>query len=295
MAGKKRGLGQGLDALFQAESIKDAEKRRDFVSEIPVERLSPGKAQPRKDFESEALEELAASIREHGLISPIIAREISDGIYEIIAGERRWRAAKLAGLKEVPARVLAANDAKAAELSLVENIQREDLNALEEASAIKSLGEEYGLSHEELAVKLGISRPAITNKLRLLNLPEEIQKLLRDGKISPGHARALITLEPKERQIALSEEIERRGLSVRQTEERVKALMRQPGKKGEKSELRRLLINDVEKQLEESLGRRVRLKESRKGGSIALTYYDADDRERLIDELKALSKRQRGK
>ncbi|MGI6462337.1 MAG: ParB/RepB/Spo0J family partition protein [Candidatus Scatomorpha sp.] len=295
MARVKKGLGQGLDALFQTDRSEEIEKRRGSVSEVPIERLSPGKAQPRKDFAGESIAELAASISEHGLISPIIVREFSEGIYEIIAGERRWRAAKLVGLSEVPVRVIEASDAKAAELSIVENIQRKDLNAIEEASAIKALGEEYALSHEELAKKLGISRPAITNKLRLLNLPEEIQKLLRDGKISPGHARALITLEPKERQLALAYEIDEKGLSVRQTEERAKALMRPPKKKSEESELRRLLVRDVENRLEESLGRKVKLKESRKGGSITLTYYDADDRERLIEELRALSRRNRGK
>ncbi len=294
MASKRKGLGQGLDALFQTEKNVGIDKRRETILEVPVERLSPGKAQPRKDFAEEALEGLAASIAEHGLISPIIVREFSEGLYEIIAGERRWRAAKLAGLKEVSIRILEASDSKAAELSLVENIQREDLNALEEASAIKSLAEEYGLSHEELAKRLGISRPSITNRLRLLNLPEEIQVFLRDGRISAGHARALITLEPKEKQIALANEIEAKGLSVRQTEDRVKALMKPPSKRKEDSELRKLLIKDVENRLEGSLGRKVRLKESRKGGSITLTYYDSDDREQLINELKALSRRKKG-
>lgn len=294
MASKKKGLGQGLDALFQTENLI-FEDKRETISEIPLERLSPGKAQPRKDFAEEALNELAASIAEHGLISPIIAREFSEGMYEIIAGERRWRAAKLAGLKEVPVRILEVSDARAAELSLVENIQREDLNALEEAAAIKALIEEYGLSHEELSGKLGISRPAVTNKLRLLSLPEEIQMLLRDGRISRGHARALIALEPKEKQLALAREIELKGLSVRQTEDRVRALMKpQPGG-GEETELRDLFIKDVENQLEDSLGRRVKLKESRKGGSITLTYYNSEDRERLIAELKTLGRRKRGK
>ena len=279
----KKGLGAGLNALF-GESAGAEE-----ISSLPISRVEPREAQPRVSFDEASLNELAESIREYGLIQPITVRSLDNGYYQIIAGERRWRAARLAGLREVPVRVIEADDRLTTELALVENLQREDLNPIEEALGYKTLIEVYGLTQEESAQRVGKSRPTVTNALRLLTLAPEVQQFIEQGLLSAGHARALVGVKPEEAQIEAARAVIANGYSVRRTEQLAAQLMREP--KAEKPDDGKIHVDyaaEVTKRLEKALGRRVKLSENGRRGRITLEYYGADDRERLISALENL-------
>ena len=279
----KKGLGAGLNALFGETA--GAEE----ISSLPISRVEPREAQPRISFDEASLNELAESIREYGLIQPITVRSLDNGYYQIIAGERRWRAARLAGLREVPVRVIEADDRLTTELALVENLQREDLNPIEEALGYKTLIEVYGLTQEESAQRVGKSRPTVTNALRLLTLAPEVQQFIEQGLLSAGHARALVGVKPEEAQIEAARAVIANGYSVRRTEQLAAQLMREP--KAEKPDDGKIHVDyaaEVTKRLEKALGRRVKLSENGRRGRITLEYYGADDRERLISALENL-------
>ena len=285
----KKGLGTGLDVLF-GDSSREEEKPQG-VLELPIAKVEPRDNQPRTVFDEEALSELAESIREYGVIQPVTVRKLDSGYYQLIAGERRWRAARLAGLTEIPARVIEADDKLTTELALVENLQREDLNPVEEAQGYRTLMEEYGLTQDEAAQRVGKSRPAVANALRLLSLAPEVLQFVEQGLLSAGHARALVTVKPEELQIDAARQVMKNGLSVRRTEELAKRLMRAPKPEAEDDgAIRVYYAAEVTRRLERALGRRVLLSENGKKGRIVLEYYGADDRERLIEALAGLNK-----
>lgn len=285
----KKGLGTGLDVLF-GDSSREEEKPQG-VLELPIAKVEPRDNQPRTVFDEEALSELAESIREYGVIQPVTVRKLDSGYYQLIAGERRWRAARLAGLTEIPARVIEADDKLTTELALVENLQREDLNPVEEAQGYRTLMEEYGLTQDEAAQRVGKSRPAVANALRLLSLAPEVLQFVEQGLLSAGHARALVTVKPEELQIDAARQVMKNGLSVRRTEELAKRLMRAPKPEAvDDGAIRVDYAAEVTRRLERALGRRVLLSENGKKGRIVLEYYGADDRERLIEALAGLNK-----
>lgn len=285
----KKGLGTGLDVLF-GDSSREEEKPQG-VLELPIAKVEPRDNQPRTVFDEEALSELAESIREYGVIQPVTVRKLDSGYYQLIAGERRWRAARLAGLTDIPARVIEADDKLTTELALVENLQREDLNPVEEAQGYRTLMEEYGLTQDEAAQRVGKSRPAVANALRLLSLAPEVLQFVEQGLLSAGHARALVTVKPEELQIDAARQVMKNGLSVRRTEELAKRLMRAPKPEAvDDGAIRVDYAAEVTRRLERALGRRVLLSENGKKGRIVLEYYGADDRERLIEALAGLNK-----
>ena len=280
----KKGLGAGLNALFAEAERDEAEE----IQRLPISRVEPREEQPRVNFDEASLGELAESIREYGMIQPITVRRLASGYYQIIAGERRWRAARMAGLKEVPVRVIEADERLATELALVENLQREDLSPIEEAQGYKTLMEVYGMTQDEAAKRVGKSRPTVTNALRLLSLAPEVQQFVEQGLLSAGHARALVPITPEEAQIEAARSVIANGLSVRRTEQLAAKLMREPKPEPDDGEIKVDYAAEVTKKLEKALGRRVKLSENGKRGKITLEYYGADDRERLIALLSAL-------
>lgn len=289
-AKEKRGLGTGLDALFGANSY-DEEPENELMM-LPIVKLEPRVEQPREYFDEDALQDLADSISQYGIIQPITARLISDGFYQIIAGERRWRAARLAGLSEVPVRVIQADSRRTAEIALVENLQREDLNPIEEAKGYQTLMTSYGLTQEETARSVGRSRPAIANAMRLLSLSPAVLAMVEDGRLSAGHARALLALEKEETQLAAAEEILKKELSVRKTEQLVSKLLQKPKEEpagGE--EIRVDYAAEVSEQLSKTLGRKVKLIDGKRSGRIEIEFYGVEDREALIDLLSAIKKK----
>lgn len=276
--------------MLFGDSSREEEKPQG-VLELPIAKVEPRDNQPRTVFDEEALSELAESIREYGVIQPVTVRMLDSGYYQLIAGERRWRAARLAGLTEIPARVIEADDKLTTELALVENLQREDLNPVEEAQGYRTLMEEYGLTQDEAAQRVGKSRPAVANALRLLSLAPEVLQFVEQGLLSAGHARALVTVKPEELQIDAARQVMKNGLSVRRTEELAKRLMRAPKPEaGDDGAIRVDYAAEVTRRLERALGRRVLLSENGKKGRIVLEYYGADDRERLIEALAGLNK-----
>ncbi len=280
----KKGLGIGLDALFGVDESEENE-----LQLLPISKVEPRLEQPREVFEEQSLQELADSIARYGLIQPITARRLDSGYYQIIAGERRWRAARLAGLEEIPVRVIEADDRRTAELALVENLQREDLNPIEEARGYRSLIEEYGLTQEEAAKSVGRSRPAITNALRLLSLCPAVLEMVEKGSLSAGHARALVPILDEKQQIAAAKEVVDKGLSVRQTEQLAARLLKQPKPEmPDDGEIRVDYAAEVANRLSQSLGRKVKLVDGRKIGRIEIEFYGADDREALIAALERL-------
>ncbi len=285
MGDTKRGLGTGLSALLGLEE----EEANDAVLSVPISRIEPRQDQPRRSFDESSLAELADSIRQYGLIQPITVRKLESGYYQIIAGERRWRASRMAGLTELPVRVIEADERLTTELALVENLQREDLNPLEEALGYKQLIESFGLTQEEAAQRVGKSRPAVANAMRLLNLDPEVAQLVAEGRLSAGHARAIVAL-PEALQLTAAETALKSDLSVRRTEEMVKKLL----SAGETEEapaqetVKVDYLGEVSKKLEKSLGRKVKLTESGKRGKIVLEYYGSDDREALIELLERI-------
>ncbi|MCS7287180.1 MAG: ParB/RepB/Spo0J family partition protein [Anaerolineae bacterium] len=279
MAGTKRGLGKGLEALIPSLGLEES----GAIKEISVDEIIPNPYQPRRHLDQEALEELAQSIREHGLIQPlIVTRDEESGKYQLIAGERRWRAARMAGFSTVPVIVKEVSPREMLELALVENIQRADLNPLEEAEAYRFLIEEFGLTQEEVAKRVGKSRVAVANTVRLLRLPSEVKKALAEGLISEGHARALLALSSSELQIRALEKILKRGLNVRQTEELVRKLQ-EPGRSLRRETLPE--IKELEEKLRESLGTKVQLIKGRKGGRLVIFFYSDEDLRFICERL----------
>lgn len=290
MAAKNmKGLGTGLGVLFgqDEENEKDSQ-----LLTLPISKVEPRLEQPREYFDQEALQELADSIAQYGLIQPITARKLDSGYYQIIAGERRWRAARLAGLQEVPVRVIEADDRRTAELALVENLQREDLNPVEEAKGYRTLMEEYGLTQEETAKSVGRSRPAVANALRLLSLSKPVLELLEKGELSAGHARALVPIQDGEKQLAAAKEVIDKALSVRKTEQLAGRMCREETR-AEKEDSGGVKVDycaEVSRQLSAALGRKVRLVDGKKTGRIEIEFYGADDREALISLLEKAGK-----
>lgn len=279
---KLKGLGRGMDAVFEDNSESGASA----PSMLRISDVEPRKNQPRKIFEESALSELAASIAEHGIIQPIVVRDMHTGFYSIVAGERRWRAAKMAGLSEIPVVVLDVDDAKASELAIIENIQREDLSPLETAQAYRDLMEEHGLTQEQVAEKVGKSRPAIANTLGLLTLPNEVIEALAAGHITEGHARALKGIRDKTLIARAVGEVISRGLSVRDTETLVRRYNRPLQPEEQRSEgIRVDYRRDLEVRMTRNLGRPVHIKDKGKIKKLELEYTDNDDLQELIEKL----------
>lgn len=284
-AKEKKGLGTGLGVLFGEDTYTDENE----LKQLPVSRLEPRREQPRTVFDDAALQELAESLRRYGVIQPVTARKLDNGFYQIIAGERRWRAARLAGLEEIPVRVIEADDRRTAELALVENLQREDLNPIEEARGYRALIDEYGLTQEEAAKSVGRSRPAVANAMRLLSLCPAVLELTEQGKLSAGHARALVPILDEKTQTAAANEVVDKGLSVRQTEQLAARLLKAPKQpQRETDEIKVDYAAEVANRLSASLGRKVKLIDGKKTGRIELEFYGADDREALIAALERL-------
>ena len=285
-----KGLGRGLDALF-GDTPAIPETASNGPLKVAIQKVEPNPNQPRKDFEPEALQELADSIRQHGLIQPLTVRSRENGFYQIIAGERRWRAARLAGLKQVPVYVIDADDRKVMELALVENLQRSDLNPLEEARGFRSLLEDYGLTQEQVAEQVGKSRPAVANALRLLNLKPAVAKLVEDGKISAGHARALMTLSGEKAQLAAAQKIISLELSVRQAESLCRRLAREAKEENRKEEKKPLQVDytaECAQNLSRAMGRKVRIAAGKRKGRVEVEYYGLDDLQALYEALMTL-------
>lgn len=288
----KKGLGRGLSELF-GDDILENEGEGELIY-VPITKVEPRAEQPRNRFDDEALQELSDSIAQYGLIQPITVRKQDNGYYQIIAGERRWRASRMAGLIEVPVRIIEADDRRVAELALVENLQREDLNPIEEALGYKSLIEEYGLTQEEASKSVGKSRPAIANAMRLLSLSKSVLPLVEDGRLSAGHARALLPIGSDSEQLKAAQAVIDGGLSVRKTEQLVaktlKKLVEEPEEPTKSDELMVDYIAETENYLSRSLSRKVGIEQKRKGGKIVLEFYDSDDREALIANLARMGK-----
>ncbi len=282
MASKKpSGLGRGLGALLGDDVLKT---ETTGALSVPISQVESCSSQPRKYFDEAALADLAASIREHGIIQPLTVRKLSSGYYQIIAGERRWRAARIAGLSEVPVIVMEADDRKAAELAMIENLQREDLNPMEEAAGYQTLVETYHMTQEEAAKRVGKSRSAVANSMRLLSLSPAVRKLVEDGSLSAGHARALLTLNPS-MQESTARSIIAGGLSVRQTEALVKRLT------ADKKTVRTPdphevdYVAEAQRELTAQMGRGVKIVTGRKKGRVELEYYGMDDLNDLLEAL----------
>ncbi len=280
------GLGRGLNALLGDPGLQP--QGEGSVS-LPISQVEPGLNQPRKRFDQEALADLTESIRIHGIIQPLTVRRLSSGYYQIIAGERRWRAAKAAGLSEVPAVIIEADDRKVMEIGLIENLQREDLNPAEEARGYRVLMEEYGLTQEQVAERMGKSRPAIANTLRLLSLPEDLMKLVEEGTLSAGHARTILGAPTPALQRRAAKKVIESQLSVRQTEALVKALQKEKAEKPRQADEARLYLGEVEKTLSGRLGRKVKISPKGKKGKIELEYYSDQDLDGLLALLQALN------
>ena len=283
---KQSGLGRGLGALLE-DSRLDLEPVAGSVLQLPLHKVEPNPLQPRKEFDPEALQALAESIAAHGMIQPLTVRETGSGYYQIIAGERRWRAARMAGLEEVPALVMEADDKKVMELALVENLQREDLNPMEEAAGFRTLMEEYGLTQEETAQRVGKSRSAVANSLRLLTLSDELAALVRDGTLSPGHARALLSLDSEKLRQQAAQRIIALQLSVRQAETLCKNLNK-PEQTPQRAELKVDYLADCERSLTRRLGRKVRIIDGKRKGRFEIEYYGPEDLNRLLFALETL-------
>ncbi len=276
----KKGLGSGLDALFGGALPPEEEAT---LRTLPIQKVEPSGNQPRESFDGEKLEALSDSIRLHGVLQPITVRRLDGERYQIIAGERRWRAARQAGLSEIPARIVEADDREAMVLALVENLQREDLNPVEQAKGFRRLLEEYGLTQEAAAERVGTSRPALANALRLLALPEAVLAMLEDGRLSAGHGRALLALGEEGKILSAAELTMKQGLSVRQTEELVKKLSAPAPEKGKPE--KDIYAKALEDRLTRSLNRKVRLSGGRKRGKLEIEYYGNEDLDALLRAL----------
>lgn len=283
----KRGLGKGLGALIPTPEVVEYNPEQDVVLEISVEEIIPNSFQPRKEFDPEKLQELASSIQEHGVIQPVIVRpRLNNTGYELVVGERRLRACKMIGLEKIPAVIKTLSDQEMTEIALIENIQRENLNPVEEAKAYKRLIEEFGLTQEEVAKKVGKSRSFVANFLRLLQLPSDILDLLADGKVTVGHVRPLLSLVNESLQRQVVKEILERNLSVRETEETVKKIIKdKTSKRILKKKNTSPVFLDLQEQLQNKFGTKVLIKDSGKRGKIEIEYYNYDDLQRIIDMI----------
>lgn len=281
MANANRGLGKGLGAL-----LGDAALRTDTSDNLylPISQIEPYANQPRRHFDEEALQDLADSIREHGIIQPLTVRRLSSGYYQIIAGERRWRAARMAGLREVPVVIIEADDKKAMELALIENLQRADLTPIEEARGYQQLIGEYGLTQEQVADRVSKSRPAVANAMRLLSLPDELLSMVESGKLTAGHARALLSIKDERQQLAVAQKVVNLQLSVRQTEAMCKKLLKAV-KAPEPKPVEVDYLAECEKTLTRCLGRGVKIVVGKRKGKIELEYYGQEDLQRLYEAL----------
>jgi ParB family chromosome partitioning protein len=291
----KRGLGKGLDALFEGIQGEALEKSSDFtvkegIQALKVLDIDPNPLQPRKEFDNEKIQEMADSIRQHGVLQPIVVKPMGRR-YVLVAGERRWRASKLAGIQTIPAVVMDMDDQKMMEIALIENLQREDLNPMEAARGMRMLMQEHRLTQEEIALRLGKSRPAVANSLRLLNLSEGIQDMISQGKLSPGHARTLLSLENSAQRENLAKIITDRGLNVRETEKLIKASQ---GRRIARSKAdhpnKPPYLKDIEAALEEALGTRVEISPGHKKGTILIEYYSDEDLERILEQLRSIAR-----
>ena len=284
----QKGLGKGLGALLGDFSDEPIEKSA--YQKLPIYKVEPNPDQPRRDFDEEELQALADSIQEHGIIQPLTVRELHSGYYQIIAGERRWRAARLANLTEIPVVIIEADDKKAMELALIENLQRQDLNPVEEALGYRSLMDDYGLTQEEAAKRVGKSRPAVANALRLLGLAPEVLEKVRDGSLSAGHARAVLVLKTEKKQQEAAQKIIALGLSVRQAELLCKNMSKEPAPVKNEPVLKVDYVAECEKLLSKHLGRGVKIVTGKKKGRFELEYYGEEDLQVLLDALLKLQK-----
>ena len=282
-----KGLGKGLGALLG--DFSDEIPENSAYQMLPIYKVEPNRSQPRQDFDEEELQALADSIEEHGIIQPLTVRQLDSGYYQIIAGERRWRAARIANLAEVPVVVIEADDRKAMELALIENLQRQDLNAVEEALGYQSLIEDYGLTQDEAAKRVGKSRPAVANSLRLLGLCPEVLEKLRKGELTTGHARAILMLKSEKKQQEAAQKIIALGLSVRQAELICKNMCREPKEEVEQP-LKIDYVAECEKQLSKHLGRGVKIVNGKRKGRFELEFYGSEDLQVLLDALMKLEK-----
>ncbi len=280
----EKGLGRGLGALL---GLSESETLTDTAVMLPITKVEPRAEQPRKMFDEAALTKLSQSIKQHGMLQPLTVRAREGGYFQIIMGERRWRAARMAGFTEVPALIIEADDKKAMELALIENLQREDLNPLEEADGYRSLISTFGLTQEELSQRVGISRPAISNALRLLTLPPGVKTLLEEGKLTSGHARALMQIAEPQKLEAAALKVAGERLSVRQAEQLGKRLS--AAKRKSYSSISPIdYVLPIEQRLTELLGRRVKIRCGAVGGHIEMDYYSAEDFDRLVQALQKL-------
>ncbi len=288
MAPKKNGLGRGLGSLLADNSIEENNSIQPV--KLDIMDIEPNKEQARKQFDEAALSELADSIAQHGVLQPLLVRPIIGGGYQLIAGERRWRASRIAGLTQVPVIIKELTDDEAAVISLIENLQREDLNPIEEAYGFASLIKDFDLTQEEAAQRVGKSRPAVANALRLLRLPQEVIDAVREGKLSAGHARALAAIDDEKTAIFAAKTVMEKGLSVRETEKLVKALTAEKKEKKKKTTTRNSFFDEVELSLNNSLGRKAKVvtKSGKESGTLEIDFYDKDDLARIAKVLSAL-------
>ena len=294
----KRGLGKGIGALFGndieeteivAQDIHQInENDKEKVTSLKLAQIEPNKEQPRKNFDEEKLQQLADSIKQHGVIQPIIVKDLNNGYYQIVAGERRWRASRIAGLKEIPAIVRTYDELATMQIALIENLQREDLNPIEEALSYKALLDDFALTQEKVSEQVGKSRSAIANTIRLLSLPKQIQKLLEEGAISGGHARAILSVTSEEGKLQLTEKIIENELNVRQAEQLAKTLNAQKPKKESaqpQTSAFDLQLQGIQKRMSDLLGTKVKILNGSKKGKIEIEYYSANDLDRVLKLL----------
>ena len=283
-----KGLGKGLGALMGDFSMETPSAKSPYQM-LPIHKVEPNPNQPRRDFDPEELQSLADSIAQHGVVQPLTVRELANGYYQIIAGERRWRAARIAELREIPAVIIDADDRKVMELALIENLQRQDLNPVEEALGYQTLMQEYGLTQDDAAKQVGKSRPAVANALRLLNLTEKVLEMVRTGSLSAGHARAVLSLKSEKLQEQAAQKIAALGLSVRQAELLCKNMAKEPAPIKEPT-LAVDYVAECEKSLSKHLGRGVKIINGKRKGRFELEFYGQDDLQVLLDALMKLEK-----
>lgn len=280
MAVKKSGLGRGFDAIFADNSVEDI-STGNSTTKVKLLDIEPNREQPRKQFDEDALAELSDSIAQHGVLQPLLVRPMPDGGYQLVAGERRWRASRMAGLTEVPVVIRDLTDAQVAELALVENLQRENLNPLEEANGYKELSEKFGYTQEKISEIVGKSRPSIANALRILNLPESVQEMVSNGNLSMGHARAILSLEDDKMKTDLAKLVIANDLSVRETERIARNMVKEAPKKS-KAKKRNPYYDEAELALSEVLGRKVKITKSSKKGALEIEFFDDADLKKLL-------------
>ena len=281
MAKKQSGLGKGLGALMLENSVDEMV----VTNSLPLSEIVPNKEQPRKTFDEGALEELADSIKQHGILQPLLVRPLPSGGYQLVAGERRWRASRIAGLKEVPVVVKELSDVETMEIAIIENLQREDLNPIEEAEGLQALIDRCGFTQEEVATSVGKSRPAIANALRLLKLPSEVREMTKNGEISAGHARALLAFDNEAMIYEVAQNIVKNNLTVRDVERLAKTSEAQTSTTRRKSKKRDSFYDEVELSLTEILGRRVKVYNGRDKGTLEIEFYSAEDLKNIANKL----------